>query len=148
MAETINWSATFDAVLGPRIVASGTQTIGAGLVESTGRADVASQSAAGTDRGSALDGFVSGDDLGVDPNDVGHFSAYPWAESDWSCCRVGSRVRSRRANAAICRRAYSRAPSMISPTDCTTTPSDIVVIFCLRCVIHVGTKVPGDQGLP
>ena len=29
MAESINWSVTFDAVLGPRIAASGTQTLGA-----------------------------------------------------------------------------------------------------------------------
>jgi hypothetical protein len=29
MTETINWSVTFDAVLGPRIAASGTQTIDA-----------------------------------------------------------------------------------------------------------------------
>lgn len=29
MAETINWSTTFDTVLGPRIEASGIQTVGA-----------------------------------------------------------------------------------------------------------------------
>jgi hypothetical protein len=29
MAETINWSVTFDAVLGPRIAAAGAQTLGA-----------------------------------------------------------------------------------------------------------------------
>ena len=29
MAETINWSVNFDAVLGPRIAASGTQTVDA-----------------------------------------------------------------------------------------------------------------------